>query len=99
LGVTCAAAARHRRVLDVCRVRVQLERPAIGVHHCMAFATLDFLPTIVAARAATFGGLDALAVDDRRRRAELAKVPSAKPMESQRRVASRPASSRSRMTR
>src|SRR3954447_14204493 len=58
-------------VLDGRRVDVQLERPAGRVHHGVPFAAFDLLSGIIAPDPAGFGGLDALAVDHRRRRAGL----------------------------
>jgi len=53
-------------------MNLQLEGPSIGIDHRMSLASLDLLARIVAARAAAFGCLDALAVQDRCGRARLA---------------------------
>lgn len=59
-------------VLNVGRMVVERQPAAVGVHHRVPLAALDLLARVVAARAAALGGLDALAVDHRRRRAGLA---------------------------
>jgi len=57
----CAAAFT---ILYIGGVGFNQQRPAIGIDQSMAFATLDLLARIIAARAAALGGFDALAVDD-----------------------------------
>ena len=49
-------------------MRFEHEATPVGVDERMALASVDLLSGIVTARAAGLGGLDALAVDDRRRR-------------------------------
>lgn len=44
-------------VLNVGRMRLDQQRAPIGIDECMAFASLDLLSRIIAARAAGFGGL------------------------------------------
>jgi len=53
------------------------ERAPVGVDHGVALAALDLLAGVVASGTAGFDGLDALAVDHRRRRARLAPDPLA----------------------
>ncbi len=55
-------------VLDARWMRFEHEATPVGVDERMALASVDLLSGIVTARAAGLGGLDALAVDDRRRR-------------------------------
>jgi hypothetical protein len=69
-------------------------RQANGVGEEMALAALDHLLGSTTPRATGLGGFDRPAVDHPRGRARLAKVPPAKPRESQTRVASRPAAFR-----
>lgn len=64
-------------VLNRGRVRLEYERPTVGVDHRMPLAALDLLAGVVTARAAGLGALHALAVDHRRRRACLAPGPLA----------------------
>ena len=68
-------------VLDVSRMHLKLERAAVGIDQRMPLASLDLLAAIIAPTAFALGRLDALAIYDRSREAELLKVPSAKPME------------------
>jgi hypothetical protein len=91
---------RHRpvAVLDRGWVDLQDKEAAIRIDQGVTLASPHLLPCVISARAARLGGFRALAVDHGGRRAELAKVPSAKPMEGQRRVASRPERSRSSTT-
>src|SRR3546814_13006510 len=58
-------------VLHVGRVNEQREYAPVGIHHGMTLAPHHLLAGIIAARAAGFGRLHALAVDDGRRRARL----------------------------
>src|SRR3546814_449919 len=64
---------RHRAVavLHVGRVNEQREYAPVGIHHGMTLAPHHLHAGIIAARAAGFGRLHALAVDDGRRRARL----------------------------
>ena len=55
------------------------EQPAIGVDHRVPLAAQHLLARVITARAAGFGGLDALAVDDSSGRACLAPGPLAVP--------------------
>src|SRR5271168_832124 len=52
-------------------MRLEDEGPAVGVHHGVALPAIDFLAGIIASRTTSLRGLDALAVDHRRRRARL----------------------------
>ena len=76
-GAMRAAGARHVAILNVGRVGLELERPAIRVHHRVPLASLDLLAAIVAPHAAALGRLDALAVDHGRGRAGFAPDPLA----------------------
>src|SRR5882672_4340186 len=58
-------------------MRLEHEATPVGVDERMALAPVDLLARIVTARAAGFGGLDALAVDDRGRGAGVAPDPLA----------------------
>jgi hypothetical protein len=62
-------------ILGVRGMRFENEAAAVGVDERMALASVDLLSSIVAARAASLGGLDALAVDDRGRGAGVAPNP------------------------
>src|SRR5216683_6433665 len=55
-------------VLDIGRVDFGADEQSRGVGDDMAFAALDLLAGVIAARSATLGGLDRLAVDDPGRR-------------------------------
>ncbi len=68
------AQQRHRAVavLDVRRVHGGRDQQPIGIGQDVALAALDLLAGIVAARPAGLGGLDRLAVDHPRRRADVA---------------------------
>src|SRR5947209_17181385 len=52
-------------ILNARRVGLQLEPPPVGIHHGVPLASLDLLAAVIAAHAAAFGRLDALAVDHR----------------------------------
>ena len=51
-------------ILDIGGVRLDKQRPAVSIDQSMTLATFDLLASIVAARPAALGGLDALTVDD-----------------------------------
>lgn len=59
-------------VLHARRMHRHLQRPAVRVHHGVSLARLDLLARIVAARAASLGGLHALTVDNGSTRAGFA---------------------------
>src|SRR3546814_4665376 len=65
-------------ILDVSRLRLDHQRPPVGVHHGMALTALDLLGRVIASRAAGLHGLDALTVDHRRRGTGLAPDPLAR---------------------
>ena len=91
--------ARAVGVLDGGGMHEHAEQQPLGVHCDVALAAIDLLGRVIAARSAAFRGLYALRVDDASGGAKLVKVPSAKLMEYQRRVGSRPTLSRSMTTR
>jgi hypothetical protein len=62
-------------ILDARRMRFEHESTPVRVHERMALASVNLLPSIVTAWPAGLGGLDALAVDDRRRGAGVAPDP------------------------
>src|SRR3984957_15119065 len=64
-------------VLDTRRMRFEHEAAPVRVHERMALTSVDLLSSIVTARAARLGGLDALGVDDCRRGAGVAPDPFA----------------------
>src|SRR3546814_16404732 len=64
-------------ILDVSRLRLDHQRPPVGVHHGMALTALDLLGRVITSRAAGLHGLDALTVDHRRRGTGLAPAPLA----------------------
>jgi hypothetical protein len=49
-------------ILDVGRMCLKLDRPAVGIHQGMPLAPFDLLAGIIAPHAAAFGGSDALAI-------------------------------------
>jgi len=57
--------------LDIGGVNLHADQVALGVGDDMALAAFDLLARVEASRAAAFGGLDRLAVDDARRGAGL----------------------------
>ena len=59
-------------VLNIGAVRFDEERAPVGIDKRMAFAAVDLLAGVVSTRTAALGRLDALAVDDRRRRRRFA---------------------------
>jgi hypothetical protein len=63
-------------ILDGRRRRFEDEATSVRVDERMALASVDLLSSIVTARAAGLGGLDALAVNDRDRQASVAPDPS-----------------------
>ena len=58
-------------VLNVGRVGLDHQDPSVGVDYGVALAALDLLACVIAPGAAGLDGLDALAVDHRRRRTGL----------------------------
>jgi hypothetical protein len=64
-------------ILDAGRMGLDDEAAAVGVDQHVALAPIDLLARIVTARAAGLGGLDALAVNNRGRRAGVAPDPFA----------------------
>ena len=55
-------------ILDARRMRFEHKAAPIGVDERMALASVDLLARVVAARSASLGRLDALAIDDSSRR-------------------------------
>ena len=53
-------------VMDVGRMHAVLQQIALRINEKMALAALDLFAAIIAARSAHLGGLDRLAIDDRR---------------------------------
>ena len=80
-GEEAARGAQQRSaaiaILDARRMRFEHEATPVRIDQRMALAPVDLLAGIVAARAASLGRLDALAVDDRGRRTGVAPDPLA----------------------
>src|SRR3954471_11654893 len=62
-------------ILNVGRMDKEQQRPPVGVHQRVALAAFHLLSGVIASGTAALGGLDRLAVDDRRARACLAADP------------------------
>src|SRR6201990_2222477 len=64
-------------ILNIGRMCKEQQRPPVRVHERVALAALHLLSGVIASGTAALGGLDRLAVDDRRARACLAPDPLA----------------------